>query len=117
MNQHTNPQSISQKADELEEHMMHDLERVMTKSTLHYLADGEVKMDTSAGMWAKHPGAVFNMGPDPRLPPMPAKPTLIDYSSAALPSTRTCCRARRMRSKPAATRRSSSPACCTTSRL
>ena len=79
MNQHTNPQSISQKADELEEHMMHDLERVMTKSTLHYLADGEVKMDTSAGLWAKHPGAVFNMGPDPRLPPMPAKPTLIDY--------------------------------------
>src|SRR5207247_9568849 len=78
MNQHTKP-SISQQADELEEHMMHELERVMSKSTLHYLADGEVKMDTSAGLWGKHPGAVFNMGPDPRLPPMPAKPTLIDY--------------------------------------
>ena len=79
MNQHTNPQSISEKADALEERMMHELERVVSKSTLHYLADGEVKMDTSAGLWAKHPGAVFNMGPDPRLPPMPAKPTLIDY--------------------------------------
>jgi len=79
MNQHANPQSISQQADELEEHMMHELERVVTKSTLHYLADGEVKMDSSAGLWAKHPGAVFNMGPDPRLPPMPAKPTLVDY--------------------------------------
>ena len=50
MNQHTNPQSISEKADELEEHMMHELERVVSKSTLHYLADGEVKMDTSAGL-------------------------------------------------------------------
>src|SRR5438045_7636383 len=79
MNQHTNPQSIAQQADHLEEEMMHELERVVSKSTLHYLADGEVKMDTSAGLWAKHPGAVFNMGPDPRLPPMPAKPTLIDY--------------------------------------
>src|ERR1041385_3706386 len=79
MNQHMNPQSVSQQADELEEHMMHELERVVSKSTLHYLADGEVKMDTSAGLWAKHPGAVFNMGPDPRLPPMPEKPTLIDY--------------------------------------
>src|SRR5256714_14582891 len=78
MNQHTRP-SISHQADELEEHMMHELERVVSKSTLHYLADGEVKMDTSAGLWAKHPGAVFNMGPDPRLPPRPAKPTLIDY--------------------------------------
>ena len=42
MNQHANPQSISQQADELEEHMMHELERVVTKSTLHYLSDGEV---------------------------------------------------------------------------
>ena len=69
MNQHTNPQSISERADHLEEEMMHELERVVSKSTLSYLADGEVKMDTSAGLWAKHPGAKFNMGPDPRLPP------------------------------------------------
>jgi hypothetical protein len=67
-------------ADELEEHMMHELERVYTRSTLSYLADGEYKkMDTSATAWAKNPKAIFNMGPDPRLPPMPAKPTLIDY--------------------------------------
>src|SRR4051794_24248787 len=79
MNQHTNPQSISERADHLEEEMMHELERVVSKSTLSYLADGEVRMDTSAGLWAKHPGAKFNMGPDPRLPPMPEKPTLIDY--------------------------------------
>jgi hypothetical protein len=79
MNEHTKPQSISQQADELEEHMMHELERVVTKSTLHYLAEGKVAMDSSADLWKKHPGAVFNMGPDPRLPQMPEKPTLIDY--------------------------------------
>src|SRR5881394_3621841 len=87
MNQHTNPQSIAQQADHLEEEMMHELERVVSKSTLHYLADGEVKMDTSAGLWAKHPGAVFNMGPDPRLPPMPERPTLIDYFKNRFAST------------------------------
>ena len=79
MNEQIKPQSISQQADHLEEEMMHELERIITKSTLHYLADGQVKMDTSAATWAKNPKAIFNMGPDPRLPPMPAKPTLIDY--------------------------------------
>ena len=48
MNQHTKPQSISEQADHLEEEMMHELERVVTKSTLHYLAEGQVKIDTSA---------------------------------------------------------------------
>ena len=78
MNQHARPQSIAEQADHLEEEMMHELERVVTKSTLHYLADGEVKMDTSAPVWAKNPKAIFNMGPDPRLPPMPERPTLVD---------------------------------------
>src|ERR1041385_6128964 len=99
MNQHMNPQSISQQADELEEHMMHELERVVTKSTLHYLAEGKVAMDSSADLWKKHPGAVFNMGPDPRLPQMPEKPTLIDYfrlrfASHAHPIGRAACRER-----------------------
>ena len=31
MNEHTKPQSISQQADELEEHMMHELERRQAK--------------------------------------------------------------------------------------
>ena len=57
MNQHMKPQSISQQADELEEEMMHALERVMTKSTLHYLAEGEIKIDTAAAAWAKNPKA------------------------------------------------------------
>ena len=40
--------------------MMHELERIVTKSTLHYLSDGKVKMDTSVGLWAKNPGETFN---------------------------------------------------------
>src|SRR4026207_2122106 len=59
--------------------MMHALERVMTKSTLHYLAEGEIKIDTSAAAWAQKPKAISTRGAAPRLPPMPAKPTLIDY--------------------------------------
>ena len=118
MNQHTKPQSISEQADHLEEEMMHELERVVTKSTLHYLSDGEVKMDTSAGMWAKHPGAVFNMGRRPapaadareadadRLFPLPLRP-----ACASAAERHACAEGR------AATRRSSSPACCTTSRV
>ena len=57
MNEHTKPQSISQQADELEEEMMHELERVVTKSTLHYLADGEVKMERSADRLGEDPEA------------------------------------------------------------
>jgi hypothetical protein len=73
MNQHLDPVSVSQKADELEESMMHELERVVTKSTLHYLAEGEVKTTPPRRSGRKNPGKHFLMGADPRLPPMPAE--------------------------------------------
>jgi hypothetical protein len=75
----TRPMTVSERADELEEQMMHDLERIVSKSTLFYLADGELKQDSSAELMAKNPGKYFLMGADPRLPKMPEKPTLIDY--------------------------------------
>jgi hypothetical protein len=75
----TRPMTVSERADELEEQMMHDLERIVSKSTLFYLADGELKQDSSAELMAKNPGKHFLMGADPRLPKMPEKPTLIDY--------------------------------------
>lgn len=87
MNHHANPTSVSERADELEEHMMHELERMVTKSTLNYLNDGEVKMDMGPAILAKNPGKHFLMGPDPRLPPMPAKPTLVDYFRNRFAST------------------------------
>ena len=86
MNQHTKP-GIAQQADELEEHMMHELERIVTKSTLHYLNDGKQQMDMGPAILAKNPGKHFLMGPDPRLPPMPAKPTLVDYFRNRFAST------------------------------
>ncbi len=46
--------------------------------------DGNVKMDTSPEMRAKHPGQFFLMGDDPRLPPMPDKPTLVRVHKAEL---------------------------------
>ena len=50
MNEHQNPGALkavalSERADELEEKMMNDLnERIATKSTLFYLGDGKVDM-------------------------------------------------------------------------
>ena len=41
------------------------------------------------------------MGADKRLPKMPEKPTLIDFFKLRFASTNTCCRAPRMRSRPA----------------
>ena len=87
MNEHARPVSVSEQADELEEHMMHELERIVTKSTLHYLNDGQQQMDMGPAILAKNPGKHFLMGPDPRLPPMPAKPTLVDYFRNRFAST------------------------------
>jgi hypothetical protein len=87
MNEHARPISVSEQADELEEHMMHELERIVTKSTLHYLNDGKQQMDMGPAILAKNPGKHFLMGPDPRLPPMPEKPTLVDYFRNRFAST------------------------------
>jgi hypothetical protein len=87
MNEHHNPKSMSERADELEEEKMHEMERIITKSTFGYLMDGRVEMDAGSGMMARHPGRYFLMGDDPRLPKMPAKPTLVDYFRRRFAST------------------------------
>src|SRR5918911_4243658 len=71
--------TLSQRADALEEHMMHELEHIITKSVLFNLADGKVEIENGAALKAKHPGKYMLMGADPRLPAMPEKPTLVDY--------------------------------------
>ena len=73
------PKTLSERADELEHHMEEELERIVTKSLLFNLADGKVSYDSSAVLNAKYPGKYMLMGDDPRLPKMPAKPTLLDY--------------------------------------
>ena len=88
MNEQLKTLTLSERADELEEQMMHDLsERIATKSTLCYLADGKVEMAPGQALLAANPGKHFLMGADPRLPPMPDKPTLIDFFRARFAST------------------------------
>jgi len=83
----TSQMTLSERADALEEQMMHDLETVVTKSVLANLMDGRVEMAGGAALQSKYPGKYFNMGADPRLPPMPEKPTLLDYFKNRFAST------------------------------
>jgi hypothetical protein len=83
----TSQMSLSERADHLEEQMMFELDRVITKSVFSHMTDGKVEMEGGAALQAKHPGKYFNMGPDPRLPPMPEKPTLLDYFKNRMAST------------------------------
>ncbi len=73
----TTGQSMSERADALELQQMEELgERIVTKSLLYNLADG----DQSLGIgFAIGSGKRLLMGEDPRLPEMPEKPTLIDF--------------------------------------
>jgi hypothetical protein len=79
MNVQSQPKTLSEMADEVEHKMEEELERVITKSALFHLADGKVSFESGAALQAKHPGTYMLMGDDPRLPKMPAKPTLLDY--------------------------------------
>jgi hypothetical protein len=79
--------TLSERADALEERMMHELEHIVTKSVLFNFGDGKVGMESGASLMAKHPGKPMLMGADPRLPQMPAKPTLMDYFRCRFAST------------------------------
>lgn len=79
--------TLSERADALEEQMMHELEHIITKSVLFHAADGKVGMDMGPALKAKYPDKYFLMGADPRLPPMPEKPTLLDYFRCRFAST------------------------------
>jgi len=77
---HSHEMTLSERADELEEQMMNELnEKIAAKSVLYTLGDGEVGMESGASMMARNPGKYFLMGADARLPKMPDKPTLIDF--------------------------------------
>jgi hypothetical protein len=117
MNEHAHPLSMAERADELEEAKMHEMERIITKSTIAHLMDGEIKMDTGPAMKARYPGKYFLIGDDPRLPPTPEKPRLVDYFPPPLCLDRASFTERITRAKGAGSRRRScSHACCTTSR-
>src|SRR5262245_43382987 len=79
--------TLSERADALEERMMHELEHIVTKSVLFNMADGKVEIEGGAALIAKNPGKYFLMGADPRLPKMPEKPTLVDFFKLRFAST------------------------------
>jgi len=72
--------SMTERADALEDKMSDELDVIYTKSALANMEDGRLGA-TGMGMdnLTKHPGMLFLIGDDPRLPKMPAKPTLLDY--------------------------------------
>ena len=80
--------TLSERADELEEQMMHELnQKIATKSVLFGMADGKVEIASGNDLLAKNPGKYFLMGADKRLPEMPEKPTLIDFFQRRFAST------------------------------
>src|SRR5260221_6466968 len=71
--------TLSQRADALEEQMTRELDYIVIKSRLYSTAEGDLGPAPNAGaLMAKNPKARVLMGDDPRLPEMPAHPTLID---------------------------------------
>jgi hypothetical protein len=73
----TQKQTLSERADELEEQQMNALgNQIVTKSLLYNLADGDQSLGNG---FAVGSGKTLLMGDDPRLPEMPDAPTLIDF--------------------------------------
>src|SRR5262245_9440222 len=72
--------SLSQRADALEQKMSDELDYIVIKSRLYSMADGDLSPPPNAGqLMAQNPKLRVLMGDDPRLPEMPAAPTLIDF--------------------------------------
>src|ERR1700720_718469 len=73
-------QTLSERADALEEKMSRGLDCIVIKSRLYSMAEGDMGPAPNANaLMAKNPNARVLMGDDPRLPPMPKEPTLIDF--------------------------------------
>jgi len=71
--------SLNEHADALERKMSDELDVLLSKSALFNMADGKLgASNTGSDLTAKY-GKYYLMEDDPRLPKMPAKPTLLDY--------------------------------------
>jgi len=72
--------SLSERADALERKMSDELDVLISKSALFNMADGKLgASNTGSERTPKDEGKYFVMDDDPRLPKMPAKPTLLDF--------------------------------------
>lgn len=72
--------TLDERADALEQKLSDELDVLLTKSALANMEDGKLG-PSGMGMaeQVKHPGKLFLIGDDPRLPQMPAQPTLLDF--------------------------------------
>ena len=71
--------SLDARADALERKMSDELDVLLSKSALFNMADGQLGASgMGSDLTTKH-GKYYLMDDDPRLPKMPAKPTLLDY--------------------------------------
>jgi hypothetical protein len=59
--------------------MMRELDAITVKSRLFNLADGDMTIPNGPALLAANPAKSMLMGDDPRLPRMPARPTLMDF--------------------------------------
>lgn len=72
--------SLEDRADALEQRLSEELDVIYTKSALANMEDGELgATGMGIGEMSKHPGKLFLIGDDPRLPQMPVRPTLLDF--------------------------------------
>src|SRR4029077_5381856 len=71
--------SLNERADALERKMSDELDVLLSKSALFNLADGKLGASNMGSDLTTKYGKHYLMDDDPRLPKMPAKPTLLDY--------------------------------------
>lgn len=71
--------SLNERADAIEQKMSDDLDVLLSKSALFNMADGKLGASGMGFDLTTKYGKHFLMDDDPRLPKMPAKPTLLDY--------------------------------------
>jgi len=109
--------TLSQRADALEEKMSRELDYIVIKSRLYSMAEGDMSPAPNASaLMAKNPNARVLMGDDPRLPPMPEKPTLVDFFKYRFGPAAHLLQSARHAVNAGLPRRWCSPACCTISR-
>ena len=71
--------SLNERADALERKMSDELDVLISKSALFNSADGKLGASNTGSDLTAKSGKYYLMDDDPRLPKMPAKPTLLDY--------------------------------------
>jgi len=79
--------SLNERADALERKMSDELDVLLSKSALFNMADGKLGASGMGSDLTTKYGKYYLMDDDPRLPKMPAKPTLLDYFECRAKST------------------------------